>query len=175
MARGVQIKVQGLKEIKAKFGRIPDDVAQEVDAEMHAASIDFVDRAVDAAPKDRGILIQGISNDARGLMHHDVVSSSPISAYLEFGTRTMVQVPADLAAYAQQFKGPGGAGKGDAKKAIYEWCGRQGIDKKLWYLIYRKIMTEGINPHPFFFKQRAPVMAQLKRNLKPALTRALNK
>jgi hypothetical protein len=175
MARGVYLKVQGLAELKKKFGRIPDDVAQEVDAEMHAAAVSFVDKAVNAAPKDRGILIQGISNDAVGLMHHDVVSSSPISAYLEFGTRTRVQVPADLAAYAQQFQGPSAAGNGDAKAAIYEWCRRQGIEKDLWYPIYKKIMTVGINPHPYFFKQRAPVMAELKKNLQPALTRALNK
>jgi hypothetical protein len=174
MARGVYLKVQGLAELKKKFGRIPSDVAAEVDAEMHAASQEYVTLAVRDAPKDRGILIQGISADAKGIMRHEVVSSSPISAYLEFGTRTRVQVPADLAAYAQQFMGPGASG-GDAKKAIYEWCRRNGIPKEAWYPIYKKIMTVGINPHPYFFKQRGPVMAELKKNLKPALERALKK
>lgn len=173
MAKGAIIRVTGLSELKKKFKTIPQDVATEVDMEMAAAANNYVNKAVEAAPVDQSELRQKISSDRKGLMQFEIVSAAPHSAFLEFGTRSRVQIPADLMGYAAQFKGKKSGG--DAKKAIYEWCRRHGIEQKLWYPIFLKIMTVGINPHPFFFKQREPVITALQQKLKPALKRALNK
>jgi hypothetical protein len=144
---GVSIQVQGLEELKKKFRDIPQTVETGIDAELHSLSEEYAERAIAAAPKDRGILIQGISATHQ-LLFHEVVSMAPYSPYVEFGTRSKVQVPADLVAYAAQFRGGGGT---DAKKAIFDWCKRVGIPKEAWYPIFIKIMTVGVTAHPFFF------------------------
>jgi HK97 gp10 family phage protein len=173
MARGARIEVKGLKELKKKFGSIPKDVADEVDAAMAVAANDFENRAASAAPVNLGQLKGAISSNRIKEMDWEVVSPLDYSAFVEFGTRTRVQVPADLQSYAAQFKS--GGNKGDAKKAIYEWCRLKGIEEKYWYPIYIKVMTVGINPHPFFFIQRGPVYKQLVKNCKEAIKRALSK
>jgi hypothetical protein len=141
---------------------------------MYKASTDFVDRAVDAAPENFRVLINGIQSERLDEMDWKVTSYAEYSAYVEWGTRTRVSVPADLAQYAQQFKGPTGESSEAAKVAIYEWCRLKGIDEKDWFWIFMKIMTVGINPHPFFFIQREPVYKQLVKDCQVAIKKALN-
>jgi hypothetical protein len=167
----IRIDVKGLKELQAKFKEIPKNVAEEVDGAMYVAALDFVDRAQDAAPINVGVLKGQITSTQLAEMDWKVTSGADYSAFIEFGTRSRVQVPADLAQYAQQFKG--GNGGGDAKTAIYEWCRLKGIDEKNWWWIYIKIMTVGINPHPFFFIQREPVYKQLVKDCNEAIKRAI--
>jgi hypothetical protein len=167
----VRIDVKGLKELQEKFKEIPKNVAEEVDGAMYVAALDFVDRAQDAAPINVGVLKGQITSTQLAEMDWKVTSGADYSAFIEFGTRSRVQVPADLAQYAQQFKG--GNGGGDAKTAIYEWCRLKGIDEKNWWWIFIKIMTVGINPHPFFFIQREPVYKQLVKDCQEAIKRAI--
>lgn len=145
MARGLSIQVTGLKELRAKFGSLPKNLTNEVDAEMHASADDFVARAVQSAPVDTSLLRQGISQKRLGTMHYEVVSAAPYSAYVEFGTITKVQVPTDLVEFALLFKG-------------------RGIKK-----------NGGLIARPFFFKQREPVYQALQQRLQPAIEKALNK
>jgi hypothetical protein len=167
----VRIDVKGLKELQEKFKEIPVQVAEEVDGAMGVAAVDFENRAQDAAPRNAGRLAGDITHDHLGVMDWKVVSPLEYSAYVEWGTRSRVQVPPDLAQYAAQFKG--GNGGGDAKTAIYEWCRLKGIDEKNWWWIFIKIMTVGINPHPFFFIQREPVYKQLVKDCQEAIKRAI--
>ena len=167
----IRIDVKGLKELQNKFKEIPRNVAEEVDGAMQVAALDFESRAVDAAPVNAGRLKGQISSDRLAEMDWKVTSGAEYSAFIEWGTRSRVQVPADLAQYAQQFKG--GNGGGDAKTAIYEWCRLKGIDEKDWWWIFMKIMTVGINPHPFFFIQREPVYKQLVKDCQEAIKRAI--
>ena len=169
---GYTIKVEGLAELQKRLGKIPENLANEVDVVLDLAANDFVNGAVEAAPVDREELRQKISSKRNGLMNYEVVSAAPYSAYIEFGTRSRVQVPSDLQTYASQFKG---GGQGDAKQAIFEWCRRVGIAQEMWYPIFIKIMTVGINPHPFFFIQRGPVALSIQKRLQPAIKKALSK
>lgn len=173
MAKGYNIKVAGLRELQKKFKQIPGELASEVDGVLAYGAKEFENRAVTDAPIDQSELRQKISSRRRGLMFYEAVSGAAHSAYVEFGTKTRVQVPNDLISYAAQFKGP--TGKTGAREAIYAWCKGQGIDKSAWYFIYLKIMKVGINPHPFFFKQRGPVADAIQQKLKPAVKKALSK
>ena len=145
MGKKISIQIEGLDKIRKKFGSIPVDLAEEVDAELLAGAVDFEGRAAADAPNDLSGLGQGIKAVHVGEMHSEVVSGAPYSAYVEFGTITKVNVPADLTEFALQFKG-------------------KGIRK-----------TGGVTPQPFFFKQRKPVMDALMKNLGPAIKRALEK
>lgn len=143
--RGVSIEVQGLDKLRKKLGSLPENIKAEVDAEMAGVANDFVNRAVSAAPIDTGFLKGQITFSRIGEMHYEIVSGARYSAYLEFGTITHVQVPADLVQYAAFFKG-------------------RGIRK-----------NGGIYPHPFFFPQLPIAQAELNRNLKEVVKRALDK
>lgn len=145
MAKGFTIKATGLKELKKKFGKIPENVANEVDAVLAYGANDFVNRAVNDAPVDEGYLRLNITQERKGEMNYEVVSAAPYSAFVEFGTITRVVVPTDLVDYAKQFKGKG----------------------------LRK--TGGMAARPFFFKQREPVQQAVNKKLQPAIKKALDK
>jgi HK97 gp10 family phage protein len=173
VAKGFTIEARGLKELKKKFGKIPENVANEVDGVLAYGANEFVNRAVNDAPVDQSELRQKISAKREAVMWHEVVSGAEHSAWVEWGTRSRVQVPAELQSYAAQFKG--GGGKKGAKQAIYEWCRRNGIPEEAWFSIYKKIMTVGITPQPFFFKQVPAVQAAVQKKLQPAIRKALDK
>lgn len=171
MGKGTIITIKGFDELKRKLGRIPDHIISEVDAEMDAEALAFVDRAQDAVPIDRGVIKNEITRDKKGVLNYEVVSGAEYSPWIEWGTRSRVKVPPALTAYAAQFSGP--TGRTGAKKAIYDWCKRKGIPQPAWYPIFIKIMTVGITPHPFFFPQlpiaRANLMKSVERVVKEAL------
>lgn len=174
MAKGAYIEVKGLKALQKKIGKIPENIKQETDIVMEAAANDYVNRAVSSAPVDQGILKNEITYHREGEMRYEVVSGAEWSAFIEWGTRSRVQVPSDLTAYAAQFKGGSVKGK-DAKQKIYDWCRRVGIPEEAWWQVFINVMTIGIHPHPFFFIHRDEVYAQLMKDLKPAIQQALKK
>lgn len=147
---------------------------QETDSLMALAANDYVNRAVNDAPVDQGILRNEISSLREGEMNYVVVSGAEWSAFIEFGTKSRVQIPSDLTAYAAQFKG-GGVKSGDVKQMIFDWCKRVGLPEGVWWSVFINIMTIGIHPHPFFFKHREEVTKQLMNDLKPAIANALKK
>lgn len=145
--------ILGLAELKARIKAAPAIIQREIDAEIGFAAQNMANRAKSDAPGDQGFLRGAITAAKVGEGNWEVVSPQDYSAYVEFGTRGKAVVPPELQAYAAQFKGTGQTGSLSAKEAIYQWCKRQGIDEILWYPIYVSIMVNGINPHPFFFKQ----------------------
>jgi hypothetical protein len=97
-----------------------------------------------------------------------LVSGASYSAFVEFGTRSNVVIPAGLEAEAAKFR-EGSLSSLSAKEAIFNWCARHGIDRKFWYAIFIKIMTAGVHPHPFFFKQLEAERPQLLNRLQQIL------
>jgi HK97 gp10 family phage protein len=112
MAGGISISVKGISELKKRFKEIPSAVAEEVDLFMGVAAADFEDRAATAAPVDLGRLRGGIKVEKVKEMDWRVTSYVEYSAYVEFGTRSSVNVPPDLKDYALQFKTSDGTGVG---------------------------------------------------------------
>jgi hypothetical protein len=146
MASGVTIQVEGLDKLIKKFGKIPENIVKEVDAEMSATANGFVNRAVNSVPVgETGVLRQKITFERLGPMNYEIVSGAKYSAYVEFGTITRVKVPSELTAYALQFKGRG----------------------------LRK--NGGLYPRPFFFPQLPIARAEFNKNLDEVIKTALSK
>lgn len=161
MASGVTLK--GFGEFQDKLEKLPKELIEEADFLVKDAAALWEERAKQDAPVDQGRLRQQISSFKRDSGNWEIVSASDYSAFLEWGTKTKVRVPAELVSYAMQFKGitrPGGA------KAIYEWCRRVGIPQNVWVFVYLSIMRYGVTPHPFFFHQAPIVEKQLMDDLK---------
>jgi hypothetical protein len=180
------------------MGAIPDAVSQEIDAEMASVANEFVNRAVSDAPVDQGLLKNLITCYREGVMDWKITSGANYSAFIEFGTRSRVQVPSDLAEYAAQFKGenPTGGGFYEFAMSILKWMERKGItagsydvktrkrvgtneekfdeDVRLAEAIAYSILKKGVKPHPYFFKQLPQAQADMNRNLSAVVQRALN-
>lgn len=138
---------------------------------MSAAADEMVDLSVNDAPVDEGLLRGGISKQSLGVMDYKVVSPEEYAAFIEFGTRARVQIPAGLEEIAAQFKSIGGSGEA-AKQAIYDWCKRKGIEQDRWWAVFISVMTNGIHPHPYFFKNFYTTADSLKKRLEDVVKRS---
>lgn len=170
MSKSFNISVEGLAGLQTSLKNYSRAVQQQVEFEIQESANNIVNRAVADAPVDQGLLKNQITSFQSGALTFDVVSPTDYAPYIEFGTRKRVQVPAELQSVAAQFKGSRSSAV-TARKAIFEWCRRKGIDEKLWFPIYRSIMTNGIRPQPYFFKQLAIERAELIKNIKAAISR----
>jgi hypothetical protein len=203
MSRGVSIQVEGLDKLKKKFGSIPENIRAEVDAEMAVTARDFVNRAVEAAPVDVGFLRGQITFNKVSEMNYEIVSGANYSAFIEFGTKSKVQIPAGLSSYAAQFKGKGTGNLDEFLRALTQWVKRKGIaaswsnwgqfhrvtrkrtkvseafrineNEQIARVIMIKILMKGIKAQPFFFPQLPIAQAELNKNLKEVVKRALEK
>lgn len=173
MAKSISIQVQGLDKLVKKLGAIPDAVSQEIDAEMAAVMNEFINRAVQDAPVDQGVLKNEITMSRNGLMDYTGVSSANWSAFVEFGTRNRVQVPGEYSDYAAQFKGSSTGSSKSFFDSIKDWVKRKGIDEGAAFPIFISILRQGTRPHPYFFKQLPQAQADINKNLQGVVKRAL--
>ena len=108
MAKAVEIK--GIDKVIKKFKTLPDDLREEIDMECLDSAKIIEKNAKRDAPKDTGFLANRISHyptSPTGKMDYNVTSGADYSAFVEFGTGAMVDVPQGLETYALQFKGAG--------------------------------------------------------------------
>lgn len=161
------IKLSGFKEFDTKLKNLPAVVTKEVDSVIQVGGSTWESLAKRSAPVDQGRLRAQITNRKTGEMKNEVTSPVEYSAFVEWGTKRKVSVPADLQAYASQFRG--GKGGGNAKALIYEWMKRVGIPPEAQYWVFLSIIVNGIRPHPFFFIQKPTVEKQLIGDIKQIL------
>lgn len=145
MATGIKIQLQGLEKLQKKLGKLPETLVHEVDAEMGALANEYVNRVVAATPVDTGRLKGATEFEKVADMKYEITNNVHYAPYVEFGTVSFVSVPAELQAYAAQFKG-------------------QGLVK-----------NGGIRARPFFFSHLPWARTQLNKNLSESVKRALNK
>lgn len=162
------INLSGFKEFEDKLKALPDRVQKLTGEIAGFAAATWEQGAKRDAPTDQGRLKNEIKAVKRDAVTFEVVCNSEQAPWMEWGTKSRVKVPADLQAYAAQFKGKG-TGK-DARRHIFEWCKRKGIEERLWYIIYVSIMRTGVRPHPFFFIQRPKAEKQFINDLKDILS-----
>lgn len=162
------ITLSGWKEFGAKCKNMAAILQQEVGGEVRDAAEYWVGLAKRDAPKDIGTLAGLIDAEHISPMHSEVTSHAEYSAYMEWGTKTRVRVPADLQGYANQFRG-GGLEKGNAKRFIFAWMNRVGVPKEYQWPTFLSIIIKGVHPHPFFFIQVPIVEKQLFANVQKIL------
>ena len=157
------ITIKGLNEALSKFDSLPGELETELDAIAQDAALLWEERAKNDAPVDYGFLRGHLTVNQLGPAHYEVVSGADYSAYIEWGTKTKVDVPADLTEYAAQFKTQGPKGGFAAIKA---WAARKGLAPEIIDLIAASVIRRGVTPHPFFFIQQPVVEAQVAGDLK---------
>lgn len=183
--------ITGFKEFTDKLKNLPKEIKEEAGLHVRYAAESWSELAQLAAPYDQGFLRRGIMPKEISQMNWEVISPSEGSAWMEWGTKRKAKVPADMAAYAQQFKGKGDGTAEQAINNLMRWVKRKGIrfdsarlyargkkkgqNKKLSreqtaYIIFHFIMINGIKPQPFFFKHKQAVEAELVGSLRQLLS-----
>jgi hypothetical protein len=108
--RAFNFQIKGLEAVKKKVGGLSKETIQKVDGAIAATVADINAEQMRAAPADRGGgggLRAGIDKQRLAPMSYIMFSQMPYSAYVEWGTGGLVDVPAGLEDYAIQFKGKG--------------------------------------------------------------------
>ena len=106
----VSIKVKNIKKIQDAFVKYGDEAIKEISNIVELTANTIEDEAKVKAPVDNGTLRQSISKAAniqhRGLTW-SVHANMPYSAYMEFGTGGLVDIPIGWESMASKFKGKG--------------------------------------------------------------------
>jgi HK97 gp10 family phage protein len=151
MADTFNINLTEVEQLATRMKSLPDVLTQRIRLELQDGAQAIASEAIQRSPGNNGILRNEIGYEKEDDLNFVVFSNALYSAYVEFGTRANVDIPPGLEAYAAQFIGSPGASSLSAKEAIFEWCRQRGIDEKAWYAIYVTLLTNGGQPHPFFF------------------------
>lgn len=105
------LKVKGLSDALRSLDSYKVDVLKKVESELQGTAMEIVaDAKTNASSRgavDKGNLVQSIAITKDAPFDKTIRSNANYSAYVEFGTGTLVDVPAGLEDYAKQFKGQG--------------------------------------------------------------------
>lgn len=168
------VKITGLDAILKKFGKEGQkEVLAEISDELQVAAQDGRNRAVKKAPVNSGILRAGIEVEGKDLswIWYTVAD---YAGYQEFGTKTKVNVPPEMASEADKFRNGKGSYE-DFKQAISEWMRSKGIPAEALFPIMAKIMRVGIEPQPFMYPAMQEVEKYLPKNINDVIQRYLDK
>lgn len=166
--------VKGIGETIKEIRKFGENAEKMIAFETEAIAIQIENDAKVLAPKNFGKLAQSISRKKVKDLLYKVTVNELYGAYMEFGTGTKVQVPAEFKDMANSFKGQKGGTFKQGLEAIKVWCRAKGIDEKAAYPIFAKILGAGVNPQPFLYPAWVKGKRDYLNNLEKILKR-LNK
>ena len=169
------VSLSGMKELEGKLIKLTTALEKDVSNEINATALNIENQAKKLAPINLGQLRNSIALTKDSELTYTVAANASYSAYVEFGTGPQVNVPADFASYALQFKGKSGGKFKDMVEALTLWVKRKGIgngknDKGLAYVIALSILKKGMRPQPFLI----PAYEMEKPKLIQRLNQLLN-
>ncbi len=103
----VKISVTGVNELKAAFKKYGNDAVKEFASITEFKAREIEQKAKSLAPYDNGTLRQNIRAEKQSELDWKVTSYMPYSAFQEFGTGGLVNIPDGWKSMAAQFKGRG--------------------------------------------------------------------
>ena len=163
-------QIKGLNKTLKDLQNASKEVLEEVAIETEIFVKNCVVDAKVLAPVDNGKLKQNINGEIIDDFHYLFVAREKYSPFIEFGTGTKVDVPAEWQSIANEAKGKSWGSFDEGLENIKLWCKRKGIDEKAAYPIFLKILKVGINPQPFmypaFIKNRGQYIKNLKKLVK---------
>ena len=181
-----KVKVTGLAGLKAEFASMAKELPDIVSGELETMSQEWVKLAKTDAPADQGALRGSITYYPAGPMKYEIVAQKFYAPFMEFGTKGKYTPIPGTEAIAAEFKGYKGGDFMELLRMIVRWVKRKGItgtysvktrkrsgnkinqfaeDYSAAWPIAMSILKNGVNPHPFFFKQMHIVWPQMVRNV----------
>lgn len=205
MATGITLR--GYERLLKRVTTLPAKVQAEVSLGMKKDAYELNAQAVRNIKANDSI---GASGGGGGLLGSQIVTPvqdglfegwgifnvAPYAAFVEFGTGSRANPPAEWSTYAATFKGKGGGGNvDDFLLSIVEWVRAKGLsgsysvktqrrtgsknaqleqDLQVAYPIFLSILRNGSRPHPFlypaFVQQRPKIIKSIQMAVKRAMT-----
>lgn len=171
------IKINGLDKWRNKLGQLDKKVHDVVVSNIGLAGLEIAEDANSRAPS-------GLSNElARSYRYNlskdglsvAVGSDLQYAAFVEFGTRSKVQIPSDFADLAARFRGGKGGTFESLLAQIKLWCKAKGIEQEAAYPIALKIARYGTEARPHFIIALRAGIIRFIENLKTNLGKEINK
>lgn len=193
------VQVKGIAALQKQIETASEKVKEVCTQEVQAAGQDWVAGAVRDAPVDQGALKGSISfkqsdthTSAGSLISVEIVAQKFYAPFVEFGTKGKYTPIPGTEEIAAQFKGYKGGDFMELLRMIVRWVRRKGLtgtysvktqrrtgnkinqfaeDYRAAWPIALSILKNGINPHPYFFKQGDTVWPQMVQRMQKALQR----
>ena len=168
------MKIVGVSKVIAELRAKKKGIDKQIDDITQANAIEMAGDATKRAPEAFGKLKQSITYEKLAELKWRASSNKVYAGYMEFGTGTKVQVPAEFSDMAKSFQS---GGKGNFKQALENiklWCKKKGIDEKAAYPILLSILRVGVNPQPFFYPAWVATKKRYVKDLENLL-KTLNK
>lgn len=162
--------IKGVNEVIKELRAIGKDMEKLIDAETNDIAKQIEGDAKKLAPKNFGKLAQSISSEKVKESQYKVSTQEFYAGYMEFGTGTKVNIPAEFKDMAASFKGKKGSYK-EGLANIKDWCKRKGIDEKFAWVIFASILGAGVNPKPFLYPAWIKGKKDYLDNLKKLLSK----
>ena len=166
----ITLKIKGLDAAIKNANKIASTARKETQAALDDFAFRVEGDAKVLAPANEGGLRMAIGTK-RGNLQASVVVAKDYAAFMEFGTRKyaaqyVATLPAEWKELASEFKGNGNGGsiKG-ILFAMRQWFKDKGIDDDYAFFIARKMLREGVRPHPFLYPAVNANLDQLKKDL----------
>ena len=171
----MKVTLKGNKALIRELKNLAHKATVAASEEIEATAVDIDARAVNRLNSyvDTGRLKGAQGFEVKGL-HAVNFNSAEYSGYMEFGTKTKVNVPPEMQEEADKFRN----GKGSYeqfKENISEWMQRKGIPQEALYPIMAKILRIGISPRPFMYNSFKEGTKGLEKRIDKAIQDQLDK
>jgi HK97 gp10 family phage protein len=172
----MSIKVQGLDEAIKALSKYNEEVARDTAKAMNTSMI-AVQKKAKLSVRGNGTsntgrllssikTVQANKKDLVAITYSDV----NYAPYVEFGTKTKVEVPNGLESYAAQFRGNGGSFE-QLEQNISAWARNRGIPQENVKFIAMKIAQFGVKAQPFLFPAWESERPKFEKAIKELLQR----
>lgn len=188
----ISLKIKGLDELKKKLGKVGQkQVLKEVEDEFKATAQKIRNLAIKKVSVNEGYLRNSIDIESTGQFGWAIFAKANYAAYLEFGTRTKVDVPAEMQEMATQFKNQKNGDWDAFEESIKKWVKQKGIVPQhngkdavdpddqdyadMIFLIMLSIYKNGISPKPFLYPSYKEGTKEIQKRIDNIINRYLNK
>lgn len=167
----ITFKVKGLEHAKRALEGASEEKKRRVADEVRRSALLIQSDARRDAPVNMGRLRSDIQfgfDVGKDTVEAQVYNTVQYAPFVEFGTKSHVDVPEELTVYAQQFRGRGGSFD-ELLDSIERWAHLKGLPPEAAYPIARKIAREGRKAQPYLFPAVEKERPNLERRIKEAM------
>lgn len=167
----IKFKVKGLEHAKRALEGASVEKKRKVADVVYGSALRIKGDAQRSAPVNENRLRSDIQmgfDVSKDMVEAQVYNTVLYAPFVEFGTKSKVDVPEELTIYAQQFQGRGGSFD-ELLDSIERWAHLKGLPPEAAYPIARKIAREGVKAQPYLFPAVERERPNLLRKVKEAL------
>jgi HK97 gp10 family phage protein len=165
----VKADIKSINKTLKVLDSLGEKVRKSAEKEIERSARNIEGKAKRNAPTGANNRLK-TSIDVRGSgLSREVFTDVKYAPYVEFGTKSKVDIPPGLEGYAMQFKGKKGGSYEDMEKSIKVWAKRKGIPEEAIYPIIKSILHKGTKAQPFLFPAFFAEQPQLLKRLKGVL------